>query len=303
MTRATLPPTWIATQGRARPLRDRLMARRGMPMDQSDDLRRRLSRLHGEGELKAALLGLLLTPGSRRELRAWRDELADVTDAVAILADVQQLDPAARLPWLELFAERAAQAPVTYRQAIVHSARALMQADLHVRDHDRLRWLALRQWLGDPRPRMIGSVTDNGLETLHSSQVEAIGVFTAFLSRMVPELELRSPDDTVPDGAPASDGELWYLTVMARWEPRVPIAPRGRPDSDAMLRSLRGVQALPWMQRPVLARAWYDAAAEVLEGDALPIESADAMRLACTLLDCPMPVELSQQYFEALRKS
>lgn len=301
MSRATLPPTWIATQGRARSLHARLLARRGMPDGQDDDLRRRLSRLHSPGELKTALLGLMLTPGSQRELRAWEKEVAATAHAAAILADLQLLDLAARVPWFELFAERAALTPVAHRQNIVQSARSMMQADALVDEQDRLRWLALRQWLGDARPRVTGGAPiDNALESLHTSQVEPIGVFTAFLSRLVPEPQVDI--DTVAEGS-ESDGERWYGLVMARWEPRVPVAPRGRPDSDAMLRALRGVQALPWMLRPVLARAWFDAANEVVEGNPLHIEAADALRLACALLDCPMPAELSQLYFEALRKT
>ena len=303
MSRATLPPTWIATQGRARPLRESLLARRGMPGGQDGDLRRRLSRLHSPGELKAALLGLMLTRGSSRELHAWQKQVAETSHSATILADIEALDIAARVPWFELFAERAALTPMAHRHAIVQGARTMMQADSKVDEQDRLRWLALRQWLGDARPRVTGGAPiDNALESLHSSQVEPIGVFTAFLSRLVPEPQLDLDVDTIADGS-EPEGERWYQLVMARWEPRVPVAPRGRPDSDAMLRALRGVQALPWMLRPVLARVWFDAAHEVVEGDALHIGAADALRLACALLDCPMPVELSQLYFEALRKT
>lgn len=308
MTRATLAPTWIATQGRARSLRARLMARRGMPDGQLGDLQRRLSRLHSPGELKAALLGLMVTPGNRRELRVWRQEVCEVPHSAGILADVEMLEAPARLPWFELFAERAALTPVAHRQDVVQAARTLMQAGTRVRDGDRLRWMALRQWLGDPRPRVMGAAgADNALESLHSAQVESIGVFTAFLSRLVPEPEIVVEPDADTDGPrtvpmPSDDGERWYRLVMSRWEPRVPVTAPGRPDSDAWLRSLRSVQALPWMVRPVLVRAWFDAAHEVMEGDPLPLASADAIRLSCALLDCPMPAELSQLYFEALRK-
>ena len=74
--------------------------------------------------------------------------------------------------------------------------------------------------------------------------------------------------------------------------------PLHAPDADATLRALRAVQSLGWMLRPVLVRAWFDEASAMHDGAALPIAAADALRLACVLLDSPLPRGLERQYIE-----
>ena len=93
----------------------------------------RLSRLNGPGELRATILALLLTPGSQRERRAWRDETKGLSSADALRGEVKKLGPAVRLPWLEALLKRVSRAPLTDRQHLMESARRVMAADGQVR--------------------------------------------------------------------------------------------------------------------------------------------------------------------------
>ena len=296
----TLPPrasgsTWTPSVSRPHSPLARLLPRRGMPDGDERERLGRLSRLNGPGELRAALLALLTRPGSAREQRAWRDETAGIASAPQVQQDMLALPAAARLPWFELFASRAARAPLRQRSALAESARRVMRADGKVDVRERLWWLALRHRHGDAPPAMLVAASGNDLARLDAAQVLAIGTFSALLSRLVPQTEPDLPLDPIEVGPP---GERWYRALMRRFEPRVPMPPREPPDVDATLRALRVLQALPWMLRPVLARAWFDEALKVNDGAALPIAAADVLRLACGLLDSPLPAALARQYIE-----
>lgn len=275
------------------------LARRGTragPADaQARERQQRLMRLHGPGELKAALLALVLTPDSPRELQAWREEVHGVVGVAQVHEDIAALPPPARVPWFELLAARVAGHAVEQRQALARAVRRVMRADGHVRAQDRLLWLALRRQLGERPAAVHPADAHNDLSRLGAAQIEAITVFTAFLSRLVPQAEADAPAPAEPD----SPGAQWHAAVMAQWA-RVH-GERPAPDGDAMLRALRAIQALPWMLRPVLVRRWFAAAAGFAGGPALPHEAADALRLVCLLLDSPMPVDLARQFAEPQR--
>jgi hypothetical protein len=248
----------------------------------------RLSRVHGPGELRAALLACLLTPGSQRERRAWREETRGLSTARALRADVKQLGPASRLPWFERLMARLATVPLGDRQSVMEAARRVMSADGLVRPIDRLHWLALRHRLGGPIAVSVALPdAGNDLSQLSLHSLREIARVTAFLSRMVPGGD-----------APQQAGADWYRAVMLSWLP-APSLPEGTPpDADGLVNALADVQSLPWMLRPVLVRAWIDAAWRALPGPqrAWPEEAADALRLAALLLDCPLPPELARHY-------
>jgi hypothetical protein len=263
------------------------------------ELEMRLRRVHGPLELRAVLLALLVTPGNRRELRAWRDETAGLPGAALLREHVLELPPAARLPWFELFAERAAARPRSERQALVAAARRVMGADGLVRAPDRLWWLLLRRRLGEAPPRTLHGESENDLHALGEAQVLAIAAFSAFLSRMVP-----FPEVDVPVGMPVAHiGERWYHGVMQRWDGRVALPRRELPDADAMLRALRSIQTLPWLIKPLLLRAWTEEAVGIVaaSGLAIHLSAADALRICSGLLDCPRPPELASHHMEPRR--
>jgi hypothetical protein len=64
------------------------------------------------------------------------------------------------------------------------------------------------------------------------------------------------------------------------------------------------LQAMAWMQRPMLVRRWVTAAqqhsAEASMGR-LDDSAADALRLTCALLDSPLPPEIVQHHMSTVR--
>jgi Zn-dependent protease with chaperone function len=240
----------------------------------------RLSRLNGPGELRAAILALLATPGSRRERRAWQEETAGLSTAREVRDDVKKLGPATRLPWLGLLLARAAKAPLPDRQHLMAAARRVMAADGQIRPIDRLHLLLMRQRLGEAPPVVPsgGSFHDIADTSLHTRR--EIARLTAFLARLVP------------------DGEAWYQSVMLPWLHGEALPPCEAPDADGLVHALQEVQTLPWMLKPVLVRHWTEAALRHKPPGPLADEACDALRLAAVLLDSPLPPELARHYVE-----
>jgi Zn-dependent protease with chaperone function len=245
----------------------------------------RLSRINGPGELRATILALLLTPGSQRERRAWRDETKGLSSADALRGEVKKLGPAVRLPWLENLLMRVSRAPLPDRQHLMESARRVMAADGQVRPIDRLHWLLLRQRLGEAPVVKPATDAHNDMAQLSLHIRRQIALVTAYLSRLV------------PDGN-ADNGHAWYRAVMQPWLSGNALPDCVAPDADGLVTALHDVQGLPWMLKPVLVRAWLNAALQHQNGAALEPDAADALRLASALLDSPLPPELARQYVE-----
>jgi hypothetical protein len=279
------------------PRSDNLVHIRAPRIDRGDAaLRAPLARLHGlrdSAGRQAAVLGLLMTPTSRREREAWRRATQGVADAPALLDDLLQLPHALQLPWLEYFARSLAPASLRTRHDLMDAARRVMTADGLVSPMDQLRWVALRHLLAGSAVAAPTAATAE-LAALGDDQVYRACLFSGFLSQMVPTPELAL-DLTGLE----SVSQCWYHSVTAHWQDRSdPLPARLGHDIDATLRSLRTLQGLPWMLRPVLARTWFDAARALTEGPVLHPMAADALRLACLLLDSPLPPELARQYIE-----
>jgi hypothetical protein len=89
---------------------------------------------------------------------------------------------------------------------------------------------------------------------------------------------------------------------MARWERHAIVPPCEPPDTDGLVHALQELQALAWMQRPVLARDWVTAALQHSPHGRLTDPAADALRLSCALLDSPLPPELERHYQAAIQQ-
>jgi hypothetical protein len=276
----------------------------------------RLSRVNGPRELAAVVLALMLPPGSRRALRAWHAETADTPEAAAWLEHVNALAPPARLPWFERLLSRLRGQPLAARQALLEATRRLMAARGTVRPIDRLHWMAMRLRLGESSAAEAHSPAAAGLSRLPDRDVLAIASFSAFLSRMVPvDAAIPAPPSSAPSSAPAAAqaatgpaetqagptaGQAWYDTVMTPWRHQGDVAACHPPDNEGMVHALQTLQEMPWMQRPVLVRDWVDAALRHSRHRRLGDSAADALRLCCALLECPLPPDLERHYGEPL---
>ncbi len=260
----------------------------------------RLARVRSAGERRAALLALLLTPDSARERQAWTEELAGVSTAVLLHTQVQLLPPAARLPVLERLLNMAGDSALAERQALLVSARRVMCADGRVRPTDRLRWLLMRHRLSATAPLHRGGLRESSdLAGLPLAMRLAVARFTAYLARLVPLPAL--PDGEAVVGAA---GAAWYRSVVATlWGTAPDPPPCQPPDVDALGRALLTLRELAWLRRPLLARTWVDAALPGWRGtpgaDAdARLPGAEALRIACDLLDTPVPPTLARLFIE-----
>lgn len=244
----------------------------------------RLDRVQGPGGMKAALLALLLVADQPGRLRAWREETILVLDAETIGTDVSRLTPRTRLPLFELLLARLGGTPLKERQQLLRSARRILTAAQPGLPIDRLMWLAMRRHFGENPLAMVHAPADADIGNLPGPDMLNVAHFTAHLARMVPSDE--------PDA-----GQRWYEAVLGRWMPPRAVPSWHKPDVDALVHALIGLQGLSWMQRPQLIRAWVGEALPPGRGP-LPPTAADALRLSCLLLDSPMPPELARQYDE-----
>lgn len=243
----------------------------------------RIARWQGPGERRAAVLGLLVTPGQEREWQAWAEETAGLAVAAAVRAELAQLTHATRLPVWEMMLRRSAKAPLAERRGLVEAARRIMKADGQVSPMDRLRWLVMRHLLSGAAQRPPPPAGDNDIAHLAKDVTTA----TAFLARMV-------------DASACANGRppAWYLEVMGGlWSPQ-PVPAWVAPDADAVAHAWARLAQLSAMQRPVLVRAWVDAAVRQAGAPRLVDEAADALRLAAVLLGVPLPQALADQYIE-----
>jgi hypothetical protein len=245
----------------------------------------RLARLHGAGELHAAILALLLPRGSRRAARAWAIETAESPGRAGLREHASNLSGAARLPWFELLLSRMALQPIAARQNLLKALRRIMGARGVVRPIDRLHWLAMRRGLGEVPVLTARPEADSEVAEWLETDVLALAVYTAFLSRMV-------ADDLEDESA----GRRWYESVMEQWAPHCGAPPFDAPDAENVFEALARLQTLSWMQRPVIVRSWAAAALKANGGVRFGDAAADALRLTCILLDSPMPPELARHY-------
>lgn len=254
--------------------------------------RERFMQVAGPGQLHAAALALLLTPGRAREMAVWRDECRHTVGAKELRNELMKVPWPERMPWLERFVGRVAQGPLDKRQQLLRAVRRLIAADGRALALDRLRWLAIRHALGDVKALARPAAAEVELEGLATGTALQIGRLSAFLSRIVPSPEI---DIDVMSGA-ATSGERWWRDVMQPWLDAG--ATRDMPDANALVSALHEVQALPWMLRPVLVRRWVDAAVALSPAGQIAPPAAEALRIAGRLLDSPLPPAVAACFVE-----
>ena len=245
----------------------------------------RLSRVNGPFEVRAVALALATQPGTDAALAAWASESADTSSADTLLDAVRHVSDAARLPVLEIMLARLRLQPKPERRVLLHSARRVMATHTPMRPLDRLHWLLMRRRLGDKAPAAASPVSQNDVSQLPPATLLQVARVTAYLSRMVP-------------GRDAAAAQRWYTEAMRHFLPAEMVPACHSPDGEVFAQALEEVEALPWMLRPVLLRAWVDAAIATSERARLPMAAADALRLVADLIESPMPPDLERHYVE-----
>lgn len=243
----------------------------------------RLDRVRDIGSMKAALLALLLSPALPGRLGIWREETALTHEAEAVRVAIDKLGASTRLPWFELLLARMGASPLQERQALLRSARRILGPP--GQPIDRLLWLAMRRQFGEHPDLQLPGAPDPDVSRLTIAEVLHVAHFSAHLARMVPSSDPKY-------------GQAWYQVVMSRWLKPAETPPWQRPDVDALVHALNGLQLMSWMQRPQVVRTWVAAAKQITPGRLLDAGAADALRLSSLLLDSPMPPDLARQYAE-----
>ena len=249
------------------------------------DALERLSRVNGAASLQAAVLALVMNTDSERAQQAWMFETGSLAIAGDVRSDVLSLSGATRLPCLEALLDRVHVLPQAERRALLQATRRIVAAQGPVQPLDRLHWLLMRRKLGDKPPLPALPAGQNDMAQLPLATLQQVAAVTAFLSRLVPTRDGKR-------------GAVWYSAVMGRFMPQSSIPPCEPPDSDALVHALQVLETMPWMLRPVLVRAWVEAALLTAQRARLAPPSADALRLAAGLLDSPLPPELARHYRE-----
>lgn len=266
-----------------------------LPDPQVASTLRALQRQQGPLSLRTLALALVQTPGSTREAQAWAEETRGFDGADALQAVLGALPDEVRLPLFEWALHLLAATPLPDRAELLKSARRVMCADGKVRPIDRLRWLLMRHLLsGQARPqavKMPHARPEVALADLPESRRLAIARFSAYVARMVPL--------TDPIAKVGSAGVAWYRSVMRHcWLDGAP--PCQVPDTDAFGHALADLQQLSWVQRPVLVRLWVQAGLKMTHqlwpGEPLMLDAAEALRIATTLLDSPVPGSVAGRF-------
>jgi Peptidase family M48 len=245
----------------------------------------RIERWHGPGEWQAAMLALAIeshaTAGVAHRWRAYEQVTSDLSVSAAVRREIAALGAVQRRRVFESLLQRGASAPLAARRRLWREWSGRWRAMLGDEQHGAaLSWRALviRHAL-DGAPRAVARGT---LATHHAEAVAATRAFAACL------------DATAEQQQAWCEASLAALQALGLPAPRGPgsgLAPamRGR-ERFAALR----VRHLSPMQRPLLLRAWVDAARSrgLLANASTQASTADAFYLACVALAVPVPEAL-----------
>ena len=242
----------------------------------------RLGRWHGPGEWQATMLALFVagdrSPEAAGRWRAWQAATADLGVAAAVRAEVEALGPVARRQVFAELAARAGAATAPARRDLwrAWSARwGSMEGASRHRPAQAWRAVVLRRAFGPRRDRADRSTLSSLSASVHAA--------TQGMGRCL--------------GVSDDEERAWRARVLQGLQafdlppPRGPAAGLAPSVSSrrAVLPALR-VRRLSPMQRPLLLRAWVEAAQGL--GLLDRTETVDALHLACQALQVPVPPAL-----------
>jgi len=241
------------------------------------DALQRIALWHGPGEWQAAMLALAIGDAQGAGTwRAYQDATADLSVAAVVRAQVQCLGAAKRREVFALMLQRAAETAPKARRAMWQLWLVRWRSLPVDPSSQALRLLVMRHGLS-PRTAASG----RGTMTTQSRAVQAA-------TRAMAQCLGASPDAQ----------QRWLTAAWAALQAMELPAPRGPTRGLAPLTATREllaalrVRRLSPMQRPLLLRAWTEAARSA--GLLSRAATADALHLACVALDVAPPRELVQ---------
>ncbi len=242
------------------------------------DALRRIDQWYGIGEWQAAMLALAIDPRAPQAAARWRSyeaATADLHVAAAVRDEVQALRSSARRQVLQTLLDRVRQSPPPHQRRLLRewSQRRAALASANAAA-DQWRALVIRNAFAPVR----ASVARGTLAT-HADEVRAA---TRCMARVLTSDSLAQTQ--WHDTAVAA---LESMGLPPRRSPGVGLAPPTVPSDRRLLIAALRVRQLSVMQRPLLLRAWLDAA-QPAEAP-LPSASADALHLLCVALKLPVP--------------
>jgi Zn-dependent protease with chaperone function len=230
---------------------------------------RRIERWYGQGEWQAAMLALAIDPHAADAPARWRGYAAATADlhvAGAVRDEVQALGAPARRQAIAMLLDRARQSPPAQRMRLLA---AWKQRRRHTALASAHPFAA--QWHALVVRHAFSTAAATPAKGTLATHADAVRAATRRLSRVL-----------TPDAVQQSRWHDAAITVLEaagmppRRSPGGGLAPpTQRTDARDLLRALR-VRRLSLMQRPVLLRAWSDAARSVgldapAVGDALAL--------------------------------
>jgi len=242
----------------------------------------RIARWHGPGEWQAGMLALFIagdtSPGVAGRWRAWQSATADLTVGAAVKAEIDALGPHQRRRVFEALLARGAAAPPPARRRLWQAWSARwreMEGPSRHAPPQAWRALVLRHGLRAPQAWPARGSLASHAGAVHAATRQVVRCF----------------------GLAAEEERAWLARALAALQalglppPRGPAAGLAPTVAErTVLRSLRVRQLSP-MQRPLLLRAWVEAAqaTRVLERGG----TADTLHLVCTALQLPLPDALA----------
>jgi Zn-dependent protease with chaperone function len=245
------------------------------------DALRRTLQWYGIGEWQAAMLALTIDPQAPEAAARWRAyELAtaDLHVATAVRDEVQALRTGARRRVLQTLLQRVRQSPPQHQRRLLREwakRRSSLASANAAADHWRA--LVIRNAFAPARVQ-----TTRGTLASHAEAVRAATRCMARVLTLEPGAQARWHD--------AAIAALESMGLPAPRSPGIGLAPPTVPAGQRELMAALRVRRLSAMQRPLLLRAWIDAAQA--SGAALPPASADALHLSGLALNVPLPAPL-----------
>jgi Zn-dependent protease with chaperone function len=225
------------------------------------------------GDLTAAALAFLVRRDSELEHSAWQAAVPSTPAREAMLQSVWQLQPNARLPWLERLLTRCEAMEPKDRLALRRRAHRIVAADQQVTAGELLTCLLIDHLLGLSPVVLTREVQRRSLGDV----APAVKTFTAVLAAL-----LEPPQR-----------QVWTLAVCQALELDGTL-PSPRADLTSMTASLQELNELSAMARPALMKVWVQLG--TAGGQALRADFADALRTLCLLIDTPLPPALVAWY-------